>query len=491
MFGGKAYHHIMSFEIFERIFSSHWLLSSYNGICLVRDFPKIGGGKFITKAIYIMENGICRYVFDGNQFERAANFTANRLINDDKWRLGIYKKIDFYTKGYFQSGENLRKISLNSLSGTKIAQIISKIVPLQHYHQTYGVLANGVVLDGRNHLSNKIRNELMGALDYPRKFDDYWSLLTLVTKMSLRQKKDYEIALLAKKSGMMGKEQTKKRLQKLHEEYCWLDYNYIGPPASFKTFENELKAAIKNNINLDLPAQLKNIKIKQEKLMRELCFNKRLKFLVQLAQHVIWQKGYRKDMQYHGFYCYENLLREMAKRNGTDDWQLFGYLFPWEVEGFLAKKIPSIQELIERRKFSCFIVSRGKFDLKTGKEARKFVKNLNLIEDFFHLKETKGQCAYIGKVKGCAKIVQLPSDMVKMKKGDILISQATSPDLLPAMRMAGAIVTNTGGLICHAAIVSRELKLPCVVGTRNATLIFRDGDLIEVDANKGIVRKLR
>ncbi|MEK6943471.1 MAG: PEP-utilizing enzyme [Nanoarchaeota archaeon] len=481
----------MSFEIFERIYSGHWFLSSYNGPGFVRDFPKIGGGKFITKAIYVMENQMCRYIFDNNEFEKAANFTADRLINDDKWRLSIYKKIDFYTKKYFQTGENLRKLNLSSLSSNKLAQIINKIISLQHHHQVYSILVNGVVLDGRNHLSNKIRNEVKSALGNTKKFEDYWSLLTLVTKMSLRQEKDYEISLIAKKSKNMSKKDTSKKLMKLYEKYCWIDYNNLGPPASFKTFENELEDAIKNNIHLSLPMQLKNIKAKQEKLMRELRFNKRLRFLVNLSQYVIWQKGFRKDMQYHGFYCYENLFKELARRNGTGDWQAFSFLFPWEVEKFLIEKTPSISELNERRKFSCFIVSKDELGLKIGKEARKFSKSLNLLEDFFHLKETKGQCAYIGKVKGYVKVVQIPSDISKMNKGDILISQATSPDLLPAMKIAGAIVTNTGGLICHAAITSRELKLPCIVGTGNATLIFRDGDLVEVNATKGIIRKLK
>ena len=56
------------------------------------------------------------------------------------------------------------------------------------------------------------------------------------------------------------------------------------------------------------------------------------------------------------------------------------------------------------------------------------------------------------------------------------------------MKKAGAIVTNTGGLICHAAITSRELKIPCIVGTAKATMVFKDGDMVEVDANRGIVR---
>ena len=88
----------------------------------------------------------------------------------------------------------------------------------------------------------------------------------------------------------------------------------------------------------------------------------------------------------------------------------------------------------------------------------------------------KGQCAYVGKVCGKVKIIQIPADMEKMNHGDVLISQATSPDLLLAMKKASAIVTNTGGLICHAAITARELKIPCIVGTGKATLIFKDGD---------------
>lgn len=66
----------------------------------------------------------------------------------------------------------------------------------------------------------------------------------------------------------------------------------------------------------------------------------------------------------------------------------------------------------------------------------------------------------------------------------------TSPDFVPLMKKAKAIVTDEGGLSCHAAIVSREMGLPCVIGTKNATKVFKDGDMIEVDANKGFVRKI-
>ncbi len=80
--------------------------------------------------------------------------------------------------------------------------------------------------------------------------------------------------------------------------------------------------------------------------------------------------------------------------------------------------------------------------------------------------------------------------MPKIRQGEILVAVITYPALLPAMERASAIVTDEGGLLCHAAIVSRELGIPCVVGTRIATKVLKDGDLIEVDASEGVVKRL-
>src|SRR3989338_1885385 len=65
----------------------------------------------------------------------------------------------------------------------------------------------------------------------------------------------------------------------------------------------------------------------------------------------------------------------------------------------------------------------------------------------------------------------------------------TDPSYLPIMKRALAFVTNEGGVLCHAAIVARELKKPCIIGTKHATHIFKDGDLVEVDAIQGIIKK--
>ncbi|MFZ2978284.1 MAG: PEP-utilizing enzyme, partial [Candidatus Magasanikiibacteriota bacterium] len=93
-----------------------------------------------------------------------------------------------------------------------------------------------------------------------------------------------------------------------------------------------------------------------------------------------------------------------------------------------------------------------------------------------------------GLAKGKVKIIIRAEDMKKMNHGDILVSIATDPDIVPAMKKAAAIITEQGGVTSHAAIVSRELNIPCVIGTKIATKVLQDGDTVEVDANNGIIK---
>lgn len=104
--------------------------------------------------------------------------------------------------------------------------------------------------------------------------------------------------------------------------------------------------------------------------------------------------------------------------------------------------------------------------------------------------ELKGMTAHSGIVRGKAKIVMSPREGSKVMDGDILVATMSTPDFLPAMMRAAAFVTDIGGITSHAAIVSREMGKPCVIGTKIATKVLKDGDFIEVDATKGVVRKI-
>lgn len=163
---------------------------------------------------------------------------------------------------------------------------------------------------------------------------------------------------------------------------------------------------------------------------------------------------------------------------------------------FDGKKV--IQSTRENRLKSYIIFSDGQ-NLTTldGDVAEStifdFLKQLHIKSH-----EIKGISANKGKARGTVKIIlsgydnfdQLKHEIHAMKRGEILVAETTSPELIVACHKAGAIVTNQGGLMSHAAIVSRELKIPCIVGTDNATQVLKDGDLVEVDAEKGVVRIL-
>ncbi len=101
----------------------------------------------------------------------------------------------------------------------------------------------------------------------------------------------------------------------------------------------------------------------------------------------------------------------------------------------------------------------------------------------------KGAAASIGQAFGTVKVIHSPKEIDKIQKGDILVTEMTTPDYVPAMRRAAGIATDTGGRTCHAAIVSRELGIPCVVGTGTATHTLKNSQIVTVDGAKGLVYK--
>jgi phosphohistidine swiveling domain-containing protein len=122
----------------------------------------------------------------------------------------------------------------------------------------------------------------------------------------------------------------------------------------------------------------------------------------------------------------------------------------------------------------------------TGKEFKKSKKQL--LEQKVS-KEVKGIGVSLGKVTGKVRVIK--SSREKIDKKEILVTSMTRPDFMPLVSKAAAIITDEGGLTCHAAIISRELKIPCIVATKTATKALKTGQLVEVDAFKGIVKVIR
>lgn len=107
------------------------------------------------------------------------------------------------------------------------------------------------------------------------------------------------------------------------------------------------------------------------------------------------------------------------------------------------------------------------------------------------VKEIRGTAARKGLARGRVKLVFNLEQLSKVKNGDVLVTPMTTPDYLPALKKAAAFITDEGGLTCHAAIVAREIGIPCVIATKIATKVLHDGDLVEVNANHAVIKILK
>lgn len=184
----------------------------------------------------------------------------------------------------------------------------------------------------------------------------------------------------------------------------------------------------------------------------------------------------------------KRLFAEIGKRIGVSGLEVENCTLS-EIGRALMKHIPiDIAEVRKRVHFFKFIYHDDSFEIVTTQDRGE--------TEIQEAVELKGQVANPGHAKGKAKVIVeslvgvSSEEMQKMQEGDILIATSTSPDMMPAIRKARAIVADAGGLLSHAAIVSREFDIPYIVDTRIATKVFKDGDLVEVDAENGVVRKI-
>ena len=166
-----------------------------------------------------------------------------------------------------------------------------------------------------------------------------------------------------------------------------------------------------------------------------------------------------------------------------NDGYAVNFLLPRKLAEAVTPK--AISELEKRMEWVALIRGRSPYEVETIFDKSKFAHLIQEIDK--NITEIRGNIAFKGKVRGTAKIVSAIGDMKKFEKGDILVSIQSSPALMPALIKCSAIVTDEGGIMCHAAIISRELKVPCIIGTKIATKVLKDGDLVEVKGNHGLV----
>lgn len=185
------------------------------------------------------------------------------------------------------------------------------------------------------------------------------------------------------------------------------------------------------------------------------------------------------------------LATEKLRALGFDDQNILEHITYKELKSGDTSNIEVRSAERINNKFFMYRTSEQGEEITHEHNTEKFVNEIENRNSEV-VRELKGMIACKGKATGKVRLVLKNNPKgVEFDQGDILVAISTSPELVSIMKKAGAIVTDEGGITAHAAIISRELNIPCIIGTKVATHVLKDGDIVEVDAEKGIVKIIK
>ncbi|MFC2135835.1 PEP-utilizing enzyme [Bacteroidota bacterium] len=409
-----------------------------------------------------------------------SEYKKNREILNNIFSSGIsdIKKLE-------KTWKQIKKTNTNKLSDIELKKIFDKYVDSLYRLMAYlftPLFAEKILTGEVSSIIAKYSDEESIKRLLP--------ILTASEELSMVQKENIDFYELMKKISM-SKTENNTLIENHLSKWAWLgDHNYFG----YFWTSNEIILRIKNSKNKDFTKEISNIKQDLENTKKEYCSvikkwnpSEKEKNIIRLTKKFVYFRTFRLDMLFYSELLVQNLLLETAKRLGLSYRELM-MLSPSEVSNSILKKNNFKNEISERNKFYAIILIGGQVKIYSGKKAEEFLESEQGDES---VKELRGNPAYPGIVRGNARIIIDKTDFKNFSSKEVLVSPMTTPDFVPLMERCSAIVTDEGGITCHAAIVSREMKKPCIMGTRNATRILKDGDLIEVNAGTGIIKILK
>ena len=336
----------------------------------------------------------------------------------------------------------------------------------------------------RHHLSLSDADHLFNTLSHPE------------TKTILNIEREYFLNICLKLS---RKESTDALVKKYLGEFFWFKSDFykaveITSASLLSDAQKYLAEKGAEGIQAEFDAMQQNFaRLHEERTshMKDIVLTDEDKRDLAFAEKNILWIDYRKRGMMKDFYYLVMIITNVAQQVGMRYSELSAYMSD-EFAHFLETGERVSKEIIDQRNEGVFAVwEKGKKrQLFYGADAHELFKVYSSLSNDT---EVKGQVASRGGVKsvsGVVRIIHQPDTEV-FNEGEILVTSMTRIEFVPLMRKAKAIITDEGRIACHAAIVSRELGLPCVIGTRIGTKVLKTGDTIEIDLEKGIVTILK
>ena len=342
---------------------------------------------------------------------------------------------------------------------------------------------------------NKIDQLLSNYSDLDKK--EIWEVMRLPTKPSFsstEEKEFEELKEIAKKDGV-DSVKFKENTKLFSDKYIWFPFEYGGPEIyDVKTVTKRVEEELRDYKTSTSPEE--DIKSLQESVINKHFLSDQIIFHFLILQTLSLMQDDRKAVNAHACYYVNNIvLKKLSKIFDLPIEDLF-LIDPILLDECVKSgNLDDFKKCIQKRNemLVIYLSENDEFVIKEGKkECIDYLESLGIsLDGELENKEIKGKVAHPGKVSGVARVVKKSSECESLNEGEILVTYMTTPDFVPYMKKASAIVTEEGGITCHAAIVARELNKPCVIGTKNVMSAIKNGDRIEVDANNGIVKILK
>ncbi len=435
------------------------------------------------------------------EWDAVGEFLRDRMINDKSYIPTLYKKQKVAGKKLVKFSRRLRKSDLSKFTIEKLFQAYQDLEGAWIAHDQLNV---SPWFFGGDYLHAYLQKKLSEI--FLVSTEDIATLLTpsIPSFSSNEEREILEVAIKTIDSGCnLDKsipEKIERELKNLVQAYYWIPFGYDGPALYdrehyLKSIKNIL--ATKDRVMIEerikqIVFYKDNILKKQNAIYDKYKITAPIRRLVEVTHTLALMTDERKEFTFQAHEVFHRIINEIAERLGVKILHL-KYLVLDEIKQY-EHEADKLIALAEKRINGAFIMhwKDGVCEMWDEEKSAAFVAQATPKNDSAEF--VKGQIGSRGLqaiTTGKIRILLTPSEISKLEDGEILVTAMTTPEYVPAMRRSLAVITDEGGITCHAAIVSRELKIPCIIGTKFATKIFKDGDLVEVDAEKGIVRILK
>ncbi|MFH1399883.1 MAG: PEP-utilizing enzyme [Nanoarchaeota archaeon] len=481
--------------------------------CVLRIHLDINGNAFIPKKWKIQhqikhEKFIDNHIYIAkSDIEQVANEIKEKADQNISYAIEIKDRVQLEIKDIIQFTEKIKHQDLADSDDDELIHLF------QDAYERLGIFSAYLSVRGPVPLYDALSatflerlRRILAAFGKEEMTQEYFLALSTPEKESFMTEEKIELlrlavringdphakrALLEARMDDIKKEQVFKDILDHKNRYDWMNcVMFYGLPYPIEHYIRELSRMLEGDPDKEMLAyteQSRKMRMKQGTILQEIKLGKEDALLLHEIKEWGFLRTYIKDTLSIAIYNVYPLLEEIAKRKHLRIDDIIYLTFP-ELQKISEKDETELKKTIDERK-------KGFGALLVGKKLTLFTDDRYRLEEKENidaqLVEVFGQTASLGEAKGKARVIHdIGKEMHTIQKGEIIVTHMTTTDYTPILDIISGIVTDEGGLTCHAAIVSRELGIPCVIGTKIATKVFKTGDHILLDAKRGSVKKL-